>query len=142
MWKQFDLAEHSRINILQWILTNLGTYLDLKRIWKPIDFQGQRSRSQSLIFRRGDKPRFALPLLYNETWRKAHRLIQWVHWNLSKSNLIGTKFCVRFIQVKLTKIFYIGTIMFILYRILVYSGLSLVSLYLYIYTSHCKSLLI
>ena len=56
-------CEHSRINILQWILTKLGTYLDLKRIWNPIDFQGQRSRSQGLIFRRGDTPRFALPLL-------------------------------------------------------------------------------
>jgi hypothetical protein len=42
------------INILQCILTKLGTYLDLKRIWNPIDFQGQRSRSQGLIFRRGD----------------------------------------------------------------------------------------
>jgi hypothetical protein len=41
-------------------LTKLGTYLDLKRIWNPIDFQG--SRSQGLIFRRGDTPRFALPL--------------------------------------------------------------------------------
>ena len=56
-------CEHSRINILQWILTKLGTYLVLKRIWNPIDFQGQRSRSQGLIFRRGDTPRFALPLL-------------------------------------------------------------------------------
>jgi hypothetical protein len=33
-------CEHS--NILQWILTKLGTYLDLKRIWNPIDFQGHR----------------------------------------------------------------------------------------------------
>jgi hypothetical protein len=33
------------------------------RIWNPIDFQGQRSRSQGLIFRQGDTPRFALPLL-------------------------------------------------------------------------------
>ena len=38
-------CEHSRINILQWILTKLGTYLVLKRIWNPIDFQRQRSRS-------------------------------------------------------------------------------------------------
>jgi hypothetical protein len=37
-------CEHSRINILQWILTKLGTYLVLKRVWNPIDFQGQRSR--------------------------------------------------------------------------------------------------
>jgi hypothetical protein len=36
---------------------------NLKRIWNPIDFQGQRSRSQGLIFRRGDMPHFALPLL-------------------------------------------------------------------------------
>jgi hypothetical protein len=56
-------CEHSRINILQWILTKLGTYLDLKRIWNAIDFQGQWSRSQGLIFRRGDTPRFVLPLL-------------------------------------------------------------------------------
>ena len=33
-----------------------------KRIWNPIDFQGQRSRSLGQIFRRGDMPRFALPL--------------------------------------------------------------------------------
>ena len=58
-------CEHSRINILQWILTKLGTYLDLKRIWNPIDFQGQRSRSHGLIFRRGDTPRFALPLFFS-----------------------------------------------------------------------------
>ena len=32
------------------------------RIWNPIDFQ--RSRSLGQIFRRGDMPRFALPLLY------------------------------------------------------------------------------
>ena len=35
-------CEYSRINILQWILTKLGTYLVLKRIWIPIDFQGHR----------------------------------------------------------------------------------------------------
>jgi hypothetical protein len=58
-----NILVNTRINILQWILTKLGTYLDLKRIWNPIDFQGQRSRSQGLIFRRGDTPRFALPLL-------------------------------------------------------------------------------
>jgi hypothetical protein len=55
-------CEHSRINILQWILTKLGTYLVLRRVWNTIDFQGQRSRSQGLIFRRGDTPCFALPL--------------------------------------------------------------------------------
>jgi len=37
-------------------------YLVLKRIWNPIAFQGQRSRSPSQIFRWGDTPRFALPL--------------------------------------------------------------------------------
>ena len=42
-------CEHSRINILQWILIKLGTYLVLKRIWNPIDFQRQRSRSQGQI---------------------------------------------------------------------------------------------
>jgi hypothetical protein len=45
-----------------WILTKPGTFLDLKKIWNPIDFQGQRARSQGLIFRRGDTPRFALVL--------------------------------------------------------------------------------
>jgi hypothetical protein len=55
-------CEHSRINILQWIF-KLSTYLVLKRIWNPIDFQGQRSRSVGQIFRRGDTPHFALPLL-------------------------------------------------------------------------------
>ena len=31
-------------SILQWILTRLGTYLVLKRIWNPIDFQVHRSK--------------------------------------------------------------------------------------------------
>ena len=58
-----NILVNTEIKILQWILTKLGTYLDLKRIWNHIDFQGQRSRSHGLIFRRGDTPRFALPLL-------------------------------------------------------------------------------
>ena len=45
-----SFGEHSRINILQWILTKRGTYLVLKRIWNPIDSQGQRSRSPGQIF--------------------------------------------------------------------------------------------
>ena len=40
----YTCSEHSRINILQWILTKLCTYLVLKRIWNPIDFQGHRSK--------------------------------------------------------------------------------------------------
>ena len=44
-------------------MTKPGTYVVLRRVWKPIYFQGQRSRSQGLIFRRVDTPRFALPLL-------------------------------------------------------------------------------
>jgi hypothetical protein len=41
---------NTRINIFQWILTKLGTYLVLRRIWNPIDFQGQRSRSLGNFF--------------------------------------------------------------------------------------------
>jgi hypothetical protein len=37
-----NILVNTRINILQWILTKLGTYLVLKRIWNPIDFQGHR----------------------------------------------------------------------------------------------------
>ena len=44
------------------------TYLVLKGIWNPIDFLGQRSRSLGQIFRRGDMPRFALPLLLFMFW--------------------------------------------------------------------------
>ena len=47
-----NILVNTRINILQWILTKLGTYLVLKRIWNPIDFQGQRSRSPGQIFLR------------------------------------------------------------------------------------------
>jgi hypothetical protein len=43
-------CEHSRINILQWILTKLGTYLVLRRVWNPIYFQGQRSRSPTMFY--------------------------------------------------------------------------------------------
>ena len=42
----------------------LGTDLFFKRIWNPIDFQGQRSRSSGQIFRQGDMPRFALLLFF------------------------------------------------------------------------------
>jgi hypothetical protein len=34
--------KHSRINILQWILTKRGTYLVLRRVWNPTDCQGHR----------------------------------------------------------------------------------------------------
>ena len=44
------MIEHSRINILQWILTKLDTYLFLRRVWNPIDFQGQRSSSPGKFF--------------------------------------------------------------------------------------------
>ena len=44
------LVNTLKINILQWILTKLGTYLVLKRVWNPIDFQGQRSRSLGKFF--------------------------------------------------------------------------------------------
>jgi hypothetical protein len=44
-------CKHSRINILQWMLTKLGTFLVLTRVWNPIDFQGQRSRSQGQILK-------------------------------------------------------------------------------------------
>ena len=37
-------CEHSRINVLQWILTKPGTYLVLRCVWNPIDFQGHRSK--------------------------------------------------------------------------------------------------
>jgi hypothetical protein len=37
-----NILVNTRINILQWILTKLGTYIVLRRVWNPIDFQGQR----------------------------------------------------------------------------------------------------
>ena len=39
-------CEHSRINILQWILTKRGTYLVHRKVLNSVDFQGQRSRGQ------------------------------------------------------------------------------------------------
>jgi hypothetical protein len=41
---------NTRIKILQWILTKLGTYLGLRRVWNPIDLQGQWSMSQGQFF--------------------------------------------------------------------------------------------
>ena len=35
----FTLWTHSRINILQWILVKLGTYLVLKRIWNLLIYK-------------------------------------------------------------------------------------------------------
>ena len=34
------------VNMVQWISTKLETRVILTKIWHPIDFQGQRSRSQ------------------------------------------------------------------------------------------------
>ena len=51
-----DLTQWPRINILQWILTKLGTYLVLKRIWNPIDFQGHRSKAYMWTFWREHFP--------------------------------------------------------------------------------------
>ena len=39
-----NILVNTRINILQWILTKLGTYLVLKRIWNPIDFKDHMSK--------------------------------------------------------------------------------------------------
>jgi hypothetical protein len=70
-----NILVNTRFNILQWILTKLGTYLVLKRIWNLIDFLGQMSRSLGQIFRRGDTPRFALPLLsLSICWRGDNKL--------------------------------------------------------------------
>jgi hypothetical protein len=44
-----NILVNIRINILQWILTKLGTYLVLKIIWNPIDFQGQGHRIKFLL---------------------------------------------------------------------------------------------
>jgi hypothetical protein len=52
-WVNFlpcNILVNTRINILQWILTKLDTYLVLRRVWNPIDFQGQRSRSLGIFF--------------------------------------------------------------------------------------------
>ena len=35
---------NTRINILQWILTKLGTHLALRRVWNPMDFQSHKSK--------------------------------------------------------------------------------------------------
>ena len=46
-WVKFlpcNVLVNTRINILQWILTKLGTYLVLRRVWNPIDFQGHKSK--------------------------------------------------------------------------------------------------
>jgi hypothetical protein len=59
-----------------------------KRIWNPLDFQGQRSRSQGLIFRWGDTPCFALPLSAHLTrrvmWAIAILQIWWKKGNNTK----------------------------------------------------------
>jgi hypothetical protein len=43
-----SILVNTRINILQWILTKLGTCLVLKRIWNPFDFQGHMSKIKSV----------------------------------------------------------------------------------------------
>jgi hypothetical protein len=65
----YPSCEHSRINILQWILTKLGTYLVLKRIWNPIDFQSQRSRSPGQIFRRNMQIAMDLHIISYHTFK-------------------------------------------------------------------------
>jgi hypothetical protein len=50
-----NILVNSRINILQWILTKLGRESGTLLIFKV---------TGSNFFRRGDTPRFALPLLF------------------------------------------------------------------------------
>jgi hypothetical protein len=38
LFTAYHPCEHSRINIIQWILTKLGTYLVLRRVWNLMDF--------------------------------------------------------------------------------------------------------
>ena len=59
-----NILVNTRINILQWIFTKLGTYLVLKRIWNPIDFQGQRSNFNA----RGYATLCVVPLLLRGQW--------------------------------------------------------------------------
>jgi hypothetical protein len=62
-WVKFlpcDILVNTRINILQWILTKLGTYLVLKRIWNPIDVQGHRSKVKVTVKFLGEGIRHAL----------------------------------------------------------------------------------
>jgi hypothetical protein len=37
---------NTRVNMVQWISTKLGTQVIVTKLWHPIDFLGQRSRSQ------------------------------------------------------------------------------------------------
>jgi hypothetical protein len=48
-------------------LTKLGTYLVLRRVWNLMDFQGQRSMSQGLIF-----------TLYNPCEHSRIDILQWI----------------------------------------------------------------
>jgi hypothetical protein len=57
-------CEHSRINILQWILTKLDTYLVLRRVLNPIDFQGHRKPVVlDVNFNKGNAKRAVSPRL-------------------------------------------------------------------------------
>ena len=78
-------------------MTKLGTYIDLKRIWNPNDFQGQRSRSQGLIFRRGDTPRFALPLF---KWKWRQSLVTIYFWNQEIKKYKMVLFTDRFQEIR------------------------------------------
>jgi hypothetical protein len=69
-------CEHSRINILKWILTKLGTYLVLRKIWNPIDFQGQRSMSPGQIFLNDVDSRVFTRMLCSKH-------LTWWHWPLT-----------------------------------------------------------
>ena len=72
-----NILVNTRINILQWILTKLGTYFVLRRVWNPIDFQGQRSRSLVKFLPHN--------ILVNKSRIK---ILQWILTKLIKKNLV------------------------------------------------------
>ena len=95
-----NILVNTRINILQWILAKLGTYLVLKRIWNPIDFQGQRSRSPGQIF---ETIQYALchckfSYMINQKFMK-HCTLQ--DHNMKMCTLVGYPSPLRFTPVKL-----------------------------------------
>jgi hypothetical protein len=51
LWFMMFNTTFNNISVISWqSVLKLGTYLVLKRIWNPIDFQGQRSRSRSNFY--------------------------------------------------------------------------------------------
>jgi hypothetical protein len=99
--KPCDILVNTRINIIQWIFTKLGTYLVLMKVWNPIDFQGSIDRPLKLPqypgsnkgnAKRGVSPRLTIWPCDLDLWPVKGQGVKFLPHNILVNTLESTSF--------------------------------------------------